>query len=108
MSDERLLDFNPHTGLKTWFSSDDEDGGRWHVRYEQDAAPILDRNKAAQAERQDTKSEMWHAASVPNVVLMEWAVKHGVRAWDKNHADGVKRLLNSNEYRHLRRAPFQL
>lgn len=99
---ERLLDFDPATGTRTWFSSSDEDGGTWNLRYEQDTSPILDRNKEAQAEGFDKRADMWHAASIPNVVLMEWLTKHGVRYWDKNHADGVKRLLNSDEYRHLR------
>lgn len=102
MSDERLLDFNPTTGLKTWFSSSDEDGGTWNLRYEQDASPILDQNKESQAEGFDRRSDMWHAAKIPAIVLMEWLTKHGVRYWDKNHAPAVKRLLNSDEYRHLR------
>lgn len=98
---ERLLDFNPDTGMKTWFSSADE-GDTWNLRYEQDVSPLLDANKESQAEGFDRRDEMWHAASIPNVVLMEWVTKHGVRYWDKNHAAGVKRLLNSDEYRHLR------
>lgn len=99
---ERLLDYSPETGMKTWFSSSDEDGGTWNLRYEQDTSPILDRNKESQAEGFDKRSDMWHAASVPNVVLMEWLTKHGVRYWDRNHAPAVKRLLNSDEYRYLR------
>ncbi len=99
---ERLLDFDPHTGTKTWFSSSDEDGGTWNLRYEQDASPILDHNKEKQAESFDKRSEMWHAAKIPNVVLMDWITKHGVNYWDKNHEPGVRRLLNSDEYRHLR------
>lgn len=102
MLDERLLDYDPSTGMKTWFSSSDDDGGTWNLRYEQDASSLLDRNKESQAEDFDRRSDMWHAASIPNVVLMEWITKHGVRYWDKNHAQGVKRLLNSDEYRHLR------
>jgi len=105
---ERLLDYDPLTGVKTWFSSSDEDGGTWNVRYEQDATSILDGNKEAQAEGFDKRSEMWHAASVPTVVLMEWMTKYGVRAWDKNHAHAVKRLLNSDEYRWCRVKHFMM
>lgn len=105
---ERLLDFNPDTGLKTWFSSSDEGGGTWNLRYEQDASPILDANKESQAEDFDRRSDMWHAAKIPAVVLMEWLTRHGVRYWDKNHAPAVKRLLNSDEYRHLRVKHFIL
>lgn len=99
---ERLFDHDPLTGMTTWFSSDEENGGTWRFRYEQDTSSLLDRNKEAQAEGFDKRDEMWHAASVPNVVLMEWVTKHGVRYWDPNHREGVKRLLNSDEYRHLR------
>jgi len=99
---ERLFDHDPATGMKTWFSSNEDNGGTWQFRYEQDTSPILDHNKEMQSESFDKRSDMWHAAKVPSVVLMEWLTKHGVRYWDKNHAPAVKRLLNSDEYRHLR------
>ncbi len=102
MLDERLLDYDPSTGMKTWFSSSDDDCGTWNLRYEQDVSPLLDANKAAQNESFDKRADMWHAASIPNVVLMEWITKHGIEYWNPNHRDGVKRLLNSDEYRHLR------
>lgn len=102
MSDEKLFDYDPSTGLKTWFSSDDEDGGRWHFRREQDVSPILDANKEAQAESWDKSSEMWHAAHIPTIVMYEWAAKYGVEMWNPDHKDGVKRLLNHPDYRYLR------
>lgn len=99
---ERLLDHDPSTGLKTWFSSSDDNGGTWNVRYEQDTSSLLDANKAAQAESFDKRSELWHAAHIPTVVMMEWMVKHGVEAWNPAHADGVRRLLDDPDYRYLR------
>lgn len=98
---EQLLDHDAFTGMRTWFStSDNED--TWHVRYEQDTAPVLDANKEQQADGFDRRADMWHAARVPLVVMMEWLTKHGVEAWNPSHKDGVKRLLNSSEYRYLR------
>lgn len=105
---ERLLDHDPLTGMKTWFSSSEEDGGTWNIRYEQDCSPILDENKAAQNESFDKRSDMWHAAHIPSVVILEWLTKFGVDLWNKDHAPAVRRLLNSSDYRHLRRAPFRL
>lgn len=102
MGDERLFDYDPATGVKTWFSSSDEDGGTWQFRREQDVSPILDRNKEAQAEAWDRRSEMWHAAHIPTLVMYEWATKHGVEMWNPDHKDGVKRLLNHPDYRYLR------
>lgn len=105
---ERLLDYDPASGMRTWFSSSDENQGTWHIRYEQDASPILDENKETQNESFDKRADMWHAAKIPAVVLMEWLNKYGVKYWDKNDAPKVKKLLNSNEYRHLRVRHFIL
>ena len=99
---ERLFDHDPLTGMTTWFSSSDEDGGTWNFRYEQDCGAVLDVNKEAQADGFDRRSELWHAARIPAVIQMEWMTKHGVCLWDKSHADGVKRLLNDPDYRYLR------
>ena len=100
MADERLLDYCAATGERQWFSTD-EDGNSF-VRYEQDVAGTLDYNKEQQANGFDKRADEWHAAKIPNVILMEWFTKHGVKFWDTNHQDGVKKLLNSSEYRHLR------
>lgn len=101
MSDELLLDYDPISGMKEWISTD-EDTGETFVRYEQDVSPILDYNKEMQADGFDKRSEMWHAAKVPNVVAMEWLTKYGVQMWNPAHKDGVRKLLNSSEYRYLR------
>lgn len=99
---ERLFDYDPHTGMKTWFSSSEENEGTWQFRYEQDASPILDHNKEMQSESFDKRSEMWHAAKIPTVIIYEWMTKYGVNIWDKNHKEGVRRLLNHPDYRYLR------
>jgi hypothetical protein len=41
-------------------------------------------------------------ASIPAYVIYEWITKHGVNLYDPNHQDGVKRLLNSSDYRWLK------
>src|SRR3546814_18450951 len=69
------------------------------IKYEQDATSLLDSNKEAQAEGFDKRSDMWHAAAVPTIVMFEWLTKYGVNAWNPAHRDGVIRLLNSDEYR---------
>lgn len=99
---ERLFDHDPDTGMKTWFSSSDDNQGTWQFRYEQDCNPILDENKSTQADGFDKRSDFWHAAKIPNVIIMEWMTKHGVNLYDKNHAAGVRRLLNDPDYRYLR------
>ena len=101
MSNWELLDSCEYTGLKKYLGYDEETDNTL-VKYVQDVDPILDRNKEAQVDSFDKRSEMWHAASVPNVVLMKWATEHGVQYWNPAHKDGVKRLLNDPEYRYLR------
>lgn len=98
---ERLLDYDPASGMREWFSYD-HDNDAINIRYEQDVTDVLDACKSAQNESFDKRADLWHAAHVPVGILMEWVAKHGVRAWDKNHAPAVRRLLNSNEYRWLR------
>ncbi len=104
---ERLLDHDSSTGLRTWFSTDD-DGDTWRVRYEQDVSSSLDACKEAQAESWDRREDMWHAAHIPAVILMEWKTKHGVEAWNPNHKDGVRRLLDDPDYRYLRVRHFYM
>ena len=101
MPDELLLDHDPISGMTEWISTDEETGETF-IRYEQDVSPILDYNKEMQAESFDKRSDMWHAAKVPNVVAMEWLTKYGVQMWNPAHKDGMRKLLNSNEYRYLR------
>ena len=111
MSNWELIDYNPHNGLRKYLGDNPDDPDGVLVRYEQDASAvqeIIDRNKAVQADSWNKKDDMWHAAHVPVGVMYEWKVKHGVDAWDPNHAAGVRRLLNSNEYRYLRVKNFIL
>lgn len=101
MPDERVFDHDPLTGMTTMFSKDEETGD-WWFRYIQDVAPILEQNKASQNEGLDKSKDLWHAAHIPDTVILEWRTKYGIDLYDRNHAKGVERLLNSNEYRYLR------
>jgi hypothetical protein len=105
---ERLFDVDPATGTKTWFSSSDDNGGTWSFRREADVAPVLDRNKSAQADGFDRRSEMWHAGHIPAVVIDLWRDKYGVDIFNKDHMPAVKRLLNSNEWAYLRPNTFRM
>lgn len=102
MADWELLD--NYNGTRTYLGGGDDDDTVLVKREFDPAATsaILDRNKAAQNEGFDRRSDMWHAASIPISVMYEWMTKHGVNAWLPQHMDGVKRLLNSDEYRYLR------
>lgn len=106
-SDKELLDFDPLTGVKT-FHIYDEHTDETTIYYEQDVEPILDLNKACQNDSMDKSSDMWLAAKIPLMVQAEWLTKYGIDVYNKDHWDGVKKLLNSSDYRYLRTQEFQL
>ena len=108
MSDDwELVDDGAFNGLRKWMRATDDDEGTIQVAYEQaNLQALLDDNKAARAEGFDRKSELWHAATIPPIVEIEWFTKFGIRLNDPNHGPGIKRLLNSSEYAHLKRAPI--
>lgn len=102
---KRLLDHDEETGITRYFHAD---GDEHTIETVQDIEPILDLNKAQQNEGFNKSSDMWHAATIPAVVQLEWLTKHGVDLMNENHMPAVKKLLNSSDYRHLRRNEFKL
>ena len=68
----------------------------------QDCEPILDRNKALQNERPNRLAELRLAASIPLVVVEKWMNEEGINIFDPNHAEAVRRKLNSRDYLWLR------
>jgi len=100
---KRLLDVDPDSGAQEWFHYD-ETTDNWAVQRVENVGAQLDANKRAHLHTDgwNKARDMRHVASIPIGIMYEWATKYGVRAWDKNHAEGVRRLLNSNEYRYLR------
>jgi len=105
---ERLLDYDPLTGLKT-FHDFDESSDTTIIRYEQDVEPILDANKWDQNHADRKMGDgLVHVARVPVGIQLEWWVKHGVAMWDPNHRGRINRLLDSNEYMYLKRLPIHI
>lgn len=98
---ERLLDYDPATGVKTWFRHDPFED-RDIIRREQDVTPIIEANKRAQNEATGSMGEGTLVASIPTNIQYEWLQKYGVKMWDQNHLPAVKRLLNSSDYRYLK------
>ena len=107
------------------FSRDDlllrsEHGVNWYVKEEndelhvgalQDCTSIIEANKRSQNSGHNGYSEdktFRFAARVPTVIQIKWLNDHGIDIHNPNHSDGVKRLLNSNEYRYLRAFEWKL
>lgn len=104
---KNLIDHDMDSGIST-FQHYDEGEDSMTIETVQDVTPILERNKAQQNESFDKRSDLWHAATIPAVVQLEWMTKFGVDLLNKDHFPAVKRLLNSSEYSHLRRNEFKL
>jgi len=105
MAEWDLVDYNPHTGVRKWIAADQHEEDSVLVRTEYDPAhtqAILDQNKAMAADATGRMGDMALAARIPVQVMYEWLHKFGVNAWNPTHADGVKRLLNSPDYRYLK------
>lgn len=98
---KRLLDFDPVTGLLTYHNYDAQTDTTT-ISYEQDAEPILDRNKAAQNEASGPMGDFVHAASIPASIVLKWRIEKGVDIYNKDHLPAVKRLLNDPEWRYLK------
>jgi hypothetical protein len=106
MANWELIDYNADTGLRKYIGDHPDDPDGVLVRYEQSAKSIeqiIDRNKRAQIDNQGRPLKSVNkVAEIPVGVMYEWLVKYGVDAWNPDHSDGVKRLLNSSDYRYLK------
>ena len=105
MSNWELIDYNRDTGLKKYIGDHPDDPDGVLVRYEQDAKSIqsiIDRNISGQIDNTGRMGDVEKVAEIPIGVMYEWLTKYGVDAWNPHHRDGVKRLLNSPDYRYLK------
>ena len=104
LSDWQLIDDGSFNGMRKYIRSSDENQGTVQVRYEQDPTKLLDANKRAQSATAGTRmgDGLEKVASIPACIIYEWITKHGVNLYNPNHQDGVKRLLNSSDYRWLK------
>lgn len=96
-----LLDVDPLTGVRQYFGWDNEGGE--YVIDEIDRVltkQVIDQNK--RIEGAGMGKDMRLAASIPPEVQYEWLDKFGIEFWNPAHKDGVKKLLNSSDYRYLR------
>jgi hypothetical protein len=103
----RFLHLDRETKQRTDYYYD-ADNDRCVLRYSENVEPALEANKRLSGvwDGWNGKRDMRLAARIPAGVQYEWLNKYGIRAWDKNHKKAVLKLLNSNEYRHLRVGHF--
>ena len=102
---KRLLDYNADTGVRQIYEGTD-DGFQIHIS--QDVTPILEQNKRLQndwkSKSERSKSDFWQVAEIPIGVQYEWLINHGLDIYNKDHWPGVRKMLNSSDYRYLKTA----
>lgn len=101
----RILDFDPLTGITTYFDYDHVDE-KMHITEVQDVNAVLDsvtslRNNDDYS-KQGIKDDMWHYARLPLTILMEIETKHGVKCMSgKTDWKSLFRVINQH-YPHLK------
>lgn len=98
MIDWELISDDPSRRIKKYIGIDPS-SDEILIKTQTNDTAIIDRNRERQNEDFDRRKDIWHVASIPTSVMYEWLARHGVNAWDPTHADAVKKLLNSSDYR---------
>jgi hypothetical protein len=104
---KRVLTRDPLTGITTYFHHDPLEK-KITLHDEQDVTAIVEHNKALQKESIDKKSDLWPVASVPYVILMQWAKEAGLELNSKEFGEVVKKKLNDPDNRAFRTQVFSL
>lgn len=99
---KRLLEYDPLTKTSTFFEA--TGGGGFKIAQEQDVSKILEQNKRLRNDgnyaRQGIKNDMYHFATVPNVVLHEILIKYNLNWEDKNDLPKIEKILQ-RDYKYL-------
>ena|SRR3990167_334633 len=102
---ERLLSFDPLTGLSSHFSYD-ELTDTTTIRTSGDSTPYLERNKAlandTEFSKAGIKNEMWLYASIPPAVQVELLLNHGIDVYKREHGARLSKILEDPAYRYLK------
>lgn len=105
-----MIDWNPHTGVRTYVGDNPDDAEGVLVRHEFSgnvAQKLIDQNKR-EANHVNTgkMGDFEKVASIPIQVMYEWLTKFGVDAWKYSSCEEtrkkVNRLLNDPDYRYLK------
>ena len=107
----RIFDYDEFTGEITWYEDTDE--GFNLITENPDISPILDRNKAMRggSGKEHWKGDFRLEASIPNIVLLDWATKDGVPAemiYSDEYAKKISRRLNDPDYKHFKTADVRI
>lgn len=108
---KRLFDYDPLTGTTQWFEATQTG---FNLITESDPTDIIEMNKKKQAMGRAyyaADKDMWRVASVPNIVLLQWATELGIPAshvYSDEYADVLAKKLRSSEFRDLKTADIRI
>jgi hypothetical protein len=93
--------------MKKWLDHNkifhfDESTGNLAIEHIADIQPLIDSNKRLQQEDHHIKDDFRLSARLPETIYYEWMNKYGIDLFNPDHASGVRRLLNSPEYKYLK------
>lgn len=100
---ERLLDYNPYSQVKTFFSSAGKDGEKWAIRQEfGDVSAEVDASRELQKDddhwKNGVKGGLVHVAHIPDAILLQW---HAIGV-NINEPKELMRMVQRPEYHYLR------
>jgi len=101
-----FFDYDPET-RQTEFFHYDEMEATFTIETVEDVEPIIEANKKLYNEGDgfNAARDGRRIATIPNIIIDKWKREYGIDVFDKNHAQGVRRLLNDPDWRFLRTAP---
>lgn len=104
MGQEVVFDYDPVSGIKTYFSASGKHDEDWNFRYEflKDPRIEAEHPKAKQLDRDATKKGIkqgfLHYAHIPDAILLLWHTQ-GIDI--KDNAELIK-MVNKREWRYLK------
>lgn len=114
---KRILDYDPLTGIIDWFH-DDDDPETFHVTQTQDVEPWVEHMKKLQNYGGGDGKSYWrsggdfrHEATVPNIMLMKWALEDGIppdKVYSDEFAQRITKRLNDPDYRAFKTGNFTI
>ena len=93
----RLLDYDPFTGVSSYFHKDPITG-KITIQDSQDIEQIVDVNKQ-EGESFDKKRSWWKIGTIPNVIVLQWSKECGHPPYSKEWQEYAKKQLNLPDYR---------
>ncbi len=95
----RTLSYDPVTGIRQVFRFDHQTN-KSIVEHIQDVEPILDHNHRM-AQGLDRRQDWWFVGTIPDSVVIKWAVECNAKPYSKKWRKYAAKQLNSAEYAKL-------